>query len=116
MPWLEYVRDIAIILLALESLAIGIVLIVTLGRLRELVNMLRNEVTPLLKSLQGTAKTVQGTANIVGNAVVTPLIRVNSVTTGIVRGLLSLFSLRRRPGPAEADKEPEQQSGRDDIS
>jgi hypothetical protein len=111
--WLEYVRDIAIILLALESLVIGILLLVTLGRLRELLSILRDEVTPVLKSLQDTVKTVRGTANIVSNAVVTPLIRVNSVSTGIVRGLLSFFSLRHRPRTStaenmESDKQPGQ--------
>ena len=100
---LEVVRDIAIILLALESLVIGIVLIVTLGRLRELLMVLRDEVTPLLKSLQDTAQTVRGTANIVGNAVVNPLIRVNSVSTGIVRGILRFFSFGHRPDPSAAE-------------
>jgi hypothetical protein len=110
--WLEYVRDIAIILLALESLVIGILLVVTLGRLRELLGVLRDEVTPVLKSLQETVRTVRGTANIVGNAVVNPLIRVNSVSTGIVRGIWSFFSFGRRPG-ASADEgaKSEEQSG-----
>lgn len=110
--WLEYVRDIAIILLALESLIIGILLIVTLGRLRELLSVLRDEVTPVLKSLQETVRTVRGTANIVGNAVVNPLIRVNSVSTGIVRGLLRFFSFRHRSGPSTAESaKSEEQSG-----
>ncbi|MHB1355844.1 MAG: hypothetical protein ACYCZF_07685 [Anaerolineae bacterium] len=109
---LEVVRDIAIILLALESIVIGIVLIVTLTRLRELLGVLRDEVTPLLKSLQDTAQTVRGTASIVGHAVVNPLIRVNSVSTGIARGLLRFFSFRRRPDASTAESvETEEQSG-----
>jgi hypothetical protein len=109
---LEVVRDIAIILLALESLVIGIVLIVTLGRLRELLAVLRDEVTPVLKSLQDTVRTVRGTANIVGNTVVTPLIRVNSVSTGILRGVLRFFTFRRRPDGATTEStQPDDQSG-----
>jgi len=100
---LEVVRDIAIILLALESLVIGIVLIVTLTRLRELLGVLRDEVTPLLKSLQETAHTVRGTANIVGGAVVNPLIRVNSVSTGIIRGILRFFSFGHRAGTSDTE-------------
>jgi hypothetical protein len=110
--WLEYVRDIAIILLALESLVIGVLLIVTLGRLRELVNVLRDEVTPVLKSLQETIRTVRGTAKIVGSTVVTPLIRVSSVSTGLMRGILSFFSFRPRSGTSATDTEKsEDQSG-----
>jgi hypothetical protein len=109
---LVVVRDIAIILLALESLVIGILLIVTLGRLRELLGILRDEVTPVLKSLQDTAKTVRGTANIVGNTVVTPLIRMNSISTGVMRGILSFFSFRRRPDTfAEKSNRAEDQTG-----
>jgi hypothetical protein len=110
--WLEYVRDIAIILLALESLVIGILLIVTLGRLRELLRVLRDEVTPVLKSLQETVRTVRGTANIVSNAVVNPLIRVNSVSTGVVRGILSFLSLRHRPSASTVEHaKSKEQSG-----
>jgi len=43
---LETVRDIAIIVLALESIVIGVVLIITLLQLRSLTRLLQKEVTP----------------------------------------------------------------------
>jgi len=94
--WLEVVRDIAIILLALETLVIGILLLVTLGRVRELIRILRDEVRPVLLSLQDTVHTVRGTTHIVSDTVVNPLIRVNSISTGARRALMYFFSFGHR--------------------
>jgi hypothetical protein len=42
--WLAAVRDLAIVLLAVESLVIGVLLVVLLVQLRKLVQMLREEI------------------------------------------------------------------------
>ena len=93
--WLEYVRDVAIILLALVSLIIGILLLVTLSKLRELIRILKDEVQPVLLSLQDTMRSVRGTAHIVSDTVVNPLVRVNSVTTGAMHALMHFFTFKR---------------------
>ena len=114
--WLEYVRDIAIILLALESLIIGILLLVTLGRLRELMRVLREEIQPVLLSLQETLRTVSGTAHIVSDTVVNPLVRVNSFTTGAMRAFSHFFSFSHRDSTSTpVDEQVREQNGQDDI-
>ncbi|MCE5258448.1 MAG: hypothetical protein LLG44_05220 [Chloroflexi bacterium] len=112
--WLEYVRDIAIILLALESLVIGILLLITMGRLRELERILREEVQPVLQSLQDTMHTVRGTAHIVSDTVVNPLVRFNSFSTGAMQAFKYFFTFGHRKDSAAAagdqaqeHKEPE---------
>jgi len=107
--WLEYVRDIAIILLALESLVIGILLLVTLGRLRELLRILREEIQPVLLSLQDTLRTVRGTAHIVSDTVVNPLVSVNSFSTGAMRAFMHFFTFGHRTNSTTAASDQAQE-------
>jgi hypothetical protein len=58
--WLAAVRDLAIVLLAVESLVIGVLLLVLLVQLRKLVQMLREEIKPMLNSANDTVNTVNG--------------------------------------------------------
>ncbi|NLV74504.1 MAG: hypothetical protein GXY52_07460 [Chloroflexi bacterium] len=95
--WLEIVRDIAIVLLAVVSIIIGILLIVTLARIRELILILRNEVTPVLTSIKDTTKTVKGTATIVTDTVVNPLVKINSVSKGALKGALYFLTMGHKP-------------------
>jgi len=84
------IRDIAIILLALESLVIGVLLALMLAQLRKLVRLLREEIGPLLDTANETAHTVRGTVGLVSETLVQPLIKVRSYTAGarqVVRNL-----------------------------
>jgi hypothetical protein len=93
---LAAVRDIAIVLLAVQSLVIGILLAVLLLQLRNLVRMLREEIAPILESTQDTAHRVDGTVHLVSDTVVRPLIKVNSLMAGIHKAVDSLFPSRGR--------------------
>jgi hypothetical protein len=93
---LEAVRDIAIVVLAVESIVIGILLLVTLGQIRKLVALLRDEITPMLKAANDTARTMRGTANVMSESVVKPLVQVSSYTAGTVQALRSLVGIRRK--------------------
>jgi len=84
------VRDVAIILLAIQSLVIGVLLIILLLQIRNLVRLLQEEVRPILLSLQDTAGTVQGTTTVVSEYVVTPVARIVSVVEGLREGLQAL--------------------------
>ena len=79
-------RDIAIIVLCIESLIIGALLIVLVLQLRGLIRLLQEELRPILASLQDTAGTVRGTATIVSDYVVTPVARLASIWEGIREG------------------------------
>ena len=75
---METIRDIAIIILAIESIVIGIALVLTLLELRSLTNLLRNEIAPMLESAGQTVNIVKGTADFVGDSVVRPVIAMAS--------------------------------------
>jgi len=72
------VRDIAIIILAVESFFIGAALIFLTWQLYRLIKLLEQEIKPIVASFQDTADTVQGTAHFVNEAVVTPTVKVTS--------------------------------------
>lgn len=76
-------RDISIIVLALVTLIIGLFLIVLIFQLQSLIVLLRDEIKPILDSANETANTVRGTTTFLSDAVVTPLIRVASVASGV---------------------------------
>ena len=81
------IRDVAIILLAVQSLVIGVLLAILLLQIRQLVRLLQEEVRPILLSLQDTAGTVRGTTTVVSEYVVTPVARIASVDEGVREGL-----------------------------
>jgi hypothetical protein len=81
------IRDVAIILLAIQSLVIGVLLIILLLQMRSLIRLLQEQVRPILSSAQETIGTVRGTTTIVSDYVVSPVARVASVVAGMRRGL-----------------------------
>jgi hypothetical protein len=93
--WLAGIRDAAIVLLAVESVIIGILLALTLLQIRKLVCLLREEIAPMLDAAHETLGTVQGTTKFVSKNVVHPLIQVSSVSAGTLQALRSLFYIGR---------------------
>jgi hypothetical protein len=91
---LTLVRDIAIIVLALESLIIGFLLIVLAIQIRGLARMLEEEVKPILDSANETVSTVRGTTSFVSDTLITPLVGAASFATALGK---VIRVLRRRP-------------------
>jgi hypothetical protein len=81
------IRDVAVIFLALESIVIGIILVILIWEVRNLAKMLREDIKPILQSADETARTVRGTTSFVSENFVTPLVRVSSFTSGVVEAL-----------------------------
>ena len=96
MDALGVVRDVAIVLLAIESLVIGVLLALMLSQISKLVKMLREEVSPMITSATETADTVRGTVDFMSDNVVSPVIKVKSYASGIQRGLRSFFVIGRK--------------------
>ena len=80
-------RDVAIILLAVESFVIGVLLIILLLQVRSLVRLLQEEIKPVIASVQDTVGTVRGTTNIVSEYVVAPVARLASILAGVRQGV-----------------------------
>jgi hypothetical protein len=94
--WLAALRDVAIVLLAIESLIIGILLALMLLQLRKLVVLLREEIAPLLDSANSTMHKVETTTHFVSDTVVNPLIQLIGYTKGGMEAAKVLLSLRKR--------------------
>lgn len=82
MPTLADVRDLFIILLALESLVVVGLLIWLIFELRGLTRLLRDELKPILDSAQETANTVRGTTTFVSKNIVAPFVKASSYVAG----------------------------------
>ena len=89
------VRDIFIIFLALESLLIGAALVVLIIQLASLINLLQNEVKPILRSTSETVNTLRGTTAFLSENLVEPVIKLNATLAGM-RKLFSLFGIKRK--------------------
>jgi hypothetical protein len=88
------VRDLAIVVLAVESLVIGIVLVILIWEVRNLAKLLREEIKPILESADETARTVRGTTAFVSETMVNPMIRASGFVSGVMEALRILA--RRR--------------------
>ena len=95
----EAVRDVMIIILAMQSCVFGIAALVLLVIVIRLVNMLEFEIRPILEKTNETLSTVQGTTAFVGENMVKPTIRAKSQLAGIRRGLKTLFGNPRNNIP-----------------
>jgi len=72
-------RDIFIILMALESLLIGLALTVLIIQIARLTNLLENEVKPILDSTNETISNLRGTTKFLSDNLVEPVIKLNEI-------------------------------------
>ena len=91
----DKIRDIFIIVVALESLVIGVALIVLVVQLASLINLLQNEVRPILQATNETVNTLRGTAEFLGENVVEPVIKLNGYLAGLTR-MLELIGVKKK--------------------
>jgi hypothetical protein len=78
-------RDVAIIILAVESIIIGALLAFLIFQVQALVRLLREEIQPILDSVNETASTVRGTTTFVSDTVVSPVMRVAGLVSAVRR-------------------------------
>lgn len=93
--WAQVLRDIFIILMAVESLAIGILLIVLIVYIIKLTTLLQEEILPILNSTNETVSTVKQTTTFVSDVVVSPLIKTLSTLSAVRGGARAIFRRRR---------------------
>ncbi len=89
------IRDIFIIFMAFESLVIGAALIILIIQVASLINLLQNEVRPILKSTSETVNTLRGTTAFLSENLVEPVIKLNSTLAGFKR-FFELFNLFKK--------------------
>lgn len=81
----ETIRDIFIILMAFESLVIGVALIVLIVQLARLTNLLQHEIRPILSSTNETVNTLRGTTAFLSENLVDPVLKLNSYLAAIMQ-------------------------------
>jgi hypothetical protein len=91
----DRIRDVFIIVVALESLVIGVALIVLIVQVATLINLLQNEVRPILNATNETVNTLRGTAEFLGESVVEPVIKLNGYLASISR-VIELMGIRKK--------------------
>lgn len=83
----ETLRDIVIILVAFEFMIVGIALVILVIQLARLVNLLNNEVRPILDSANEAANTMRGTARFLSDRLVAPVVKMNAGAAAVRRAL-----------------------------
>jgi len=89
------IRDIFIIFMAFESLIIGVALVVLIIQIASLINLLQNEVKPILQSTSETVNTLRGTTEFLSENLVEPVIKLNSYLAGL-RKFFDMFGLNKK--------------------
>ncbi len=91
----QRLRDIFIIVVALESLTIGAAIVVLIVQMASLINLIQNEVKPILHATSETVNTLRGTVDFLGENVVEPVIELKGYLAGLNR-MLELIGLRKK--------------------
>jgi hypothetical protein len=88
------IRDVFIIFMAFESLVIGITLVILIVQIATLINLLQNEIKPILNSTNETVNTLRGTAAFLSDNLAEPVIKLNEYLAGLKR-LIDLVRIPR---------------------
>jgi fucose permease len=83
----EAIRDLFIIFVAFEFLIIGVALVLLLVQLARLVNLLQNEIGPILDSASEAAQTMRGTSRFLSDRLVAPVVKISAGVAGFRRAL-----------------------------
>ena len=81
--------------MAFESLVIGAALVILIIQVAGLINLVQNEVKPILTATSETVNTLRGTTEFLGENLVNPVIKLNSYLAGL-RRVVNLFGLKKK--------------------
>lgn len=97
------IRDIFIIFMALESLVLGLTLVILIVQIARLINLLQNEIKPILESTNETVNTLRGTTTFLSENMVEPVIKLNEYLAALQK-MLSLIGLARGRTKSKKDQ------------
>ncbi len=90
-------RDVAIVLVAFETLLIGALVVVLTLQVQALIALLRDEIRPMLEAINETVATVRGTAQFMSHNVVSPTIRAAGFLAGLKQVAKEIAELGKPP-------------------
>jgi hypothetical protein len=91
----ENIRDIFIIFMALVSIVIGAALVVLIIQVASLINLLNNEIKPILDATNETIATLRGTTEFLSQNLVEPVVKLNSYLAGLTK-MLEMIGLKKK--------------------
>lgn len=91
----QNIRDIFIIFMALESLVIGAALVVLIVQIASLINLLNNEIKPILDATNETIATLRGTTQFLSENLVEPVMKLNSYLAGLQK-MLEMIGMKKK--------------------
>lgn len=100
----ERIRDVFIIFMALESLILGLVLVILIIQLARLINLLQNEIKPILDATNDTINNLRGTTAFLSDNLIEPVIKLNEYLAGFQQ-VFRVIGLAR--GKSKANKQGE---------
>ena len=89
------VRDIFIIIMAFESLLIGAALVILIIQIASLMNLLQNEIKPIMDATNETVNTLRGTTAFLSENMVEPVVKLNANLAGLQR-FFELLGIKRK--------------------
>ena len=90
------IRDIFIIYMALVSILVSLALVIMMAQLARLLNLLQNEIKPIVESTNETVSNLRGTTAFLSENMVEPVIRANVAAAGLIR-FFQVIGLARKP-------------------
>lgn len=93
---LERIRDFFLILMGLMSMVTSITLVILLLQLARLINLLQNELRPMMDSTNETLAHLRGTTVFLSDNIAEPLIKLNEYMAGFSQ-LVQILGLGRKP-------------------
>ncbi len=90
MAVIDAIRDIAIIIIAIQSIVIMALLGILVWQVWRLIKMVQTEIKPIVADVQETLGTVRGTTTFVSESVVNPMVRTGRAAAGFRRSVQSL--------------------------
>jgi hypothetical protein len=94
-PRVQIIRDIFLIILAFQGILVIAALAILILQIARLINLLQNEIMPILKNTQETVNTARGTVEFVGSNITEPVMKLNGFLAALTVILRELFGIRR---------------------
>jgi hypothetical protein len=98
------VRDIAIVFVAVTTFLMGLAMILLIFQIQVLIQVLRDEIQPLLRSVNDTASTVRGTTAFVSHNVVSPIIKWAGFTAGMRQVISDALAVIKAARPHQSNE------------
>jgi hypothetical protein len=90
----EVIKNLFIIFLAIEMLIVGIAVVVLAVQVATLINLIQNEVRPMLNSTNDTINTLRGTTEFLSENLVEPVLQLNGYLASLKR-MLELMGIKK---------------------